>query len=203
MRVRDIMSKPVYTVRATDSIEAAAALLADRNITAAPVVDEAGRLIGMVSEGDLLVHRVPADPTAHLLPARGEAPAHRPRVVDEVMTHQVVTAWPLEDVADVAATMLHRNVRSIPVLDGVRVIGIVSRRDILRTVVRTDDVLRHEVQDRLDGYAGGTHRWTVTVVDGAATVDGAFDDEVEQRAVTVLARTVGGIGEVRLAQPTR
>jgi CBS domain-containing protein len=197
MRVRDIMTQPVFTVRSTDPIEGAAALLADRRITAAPVVDSDGRLVGMVSEGDLLRDRVPEDPTAHLRPA--PANRHRPRVVAEVMTRQVFTGWLDEDVSDVARTMLAHDVRSMPVLDGSRLVGIVSRRDLLRTVVRSDAVLRDEVQQRLDGYAGG-HRWTATVQDGTATVDGEFDDDTEQRIVAAMVRTVPGIGGVNLAQ---
>jgi CBS-domain-containing membrane protein len=197
MRVRDIMSQPVFTVRSTDSIEGAAASLADRRVTAAPVVDDEGRVIGIVSEGDLLRDRVPGDPTAHLRPV--SAPHGRPKVVGEVMTRTVVTAWPDEDVSDAARTMLDRDVRSLPVLDGGTLVGIVSRRDLLRTVVRSDAVLRDEVQQRLDGYAGGTRRWTVTVLDGSATVDGAFDDESERHIVSVLVRSVPGIGDVNVA----
>jgi CBS domain-containing protein len=89
------------------------------------------------------------------------------------------------------------------VLDGGRLVGIVSRRDLLRTVVRSDPVLRDEVQQRLDGYAGGIRRWTAAVTDGTATVDGSFDDEAEQRVVTVLVQTVPGIGAVNLTQAVR
>jgi CBS domain-containing protein len=200
MRVRDIMSQPVFSVRSTDPIEGAAALLADRRITAAPVIDGDGRLIGLVSEADLLTDRIPEDPTAHLRPMVSH---HRPRVVAEVMTHNVVTAWLDEDISDVARTMLHRDVRSIPVLDGGRLVGIVSRRDLLRTVVRTDGVLRDEVQQRLDGYAGGTRRWTAVVNDGTVTIDGAFDDASEQRIVSVMVHTVPGVGAVNLVEPVR
>jgi CBS domain-containing protein len=195
MRVRDIMTRPVFTVRPTDPVEGAAALLADRAITAAPVIDERGRLVGMVSEGDLLRDRVPADPTAHL----GAAPAtarHRPHIVAEVMTRDVVTAWPTEDVADVARTMLDRDVRSVPVLDNGNVIGIISRRDLLRSVLRTDDVLAHEVQERLDAYADHPGRWTATVADGVVRIDGFVDDDQERRVVEILARTVPGVAAV-------
>jgi CBS domain-containing protein len=196
MRVRDIMSRPVFTVQPTDPVEGAGALLADRGITAAPVVDDRNRLVGMVSEGDLLRDRVPEDPTAHLRAT--PKPSHRPRIVAEVMSRDVVTAWPLEDVADVARTMLDRDVRSVPVVDGGHVVGIVSRRDLLRSVLRTDDVLAHEVQQRLDAYAGGTPRWTATVTDGVARVDGTLDDEAERRVVEILARTVPGVAAVEV-----
>jgi CBS domain-containing protein len=195
MRVRDIMTRSVFTVRPTDPVEGAAALLADRGITAAPVIDERNRLVGMVSEGDLLRDRVPEEPTAHLRATPPPAP-HRPHVVAEVMTREVVTAWPTEDVADVARTMLNRDVRSVPVLDGGHVVGIISRRDLLRSVLRTDDVLAHEIQQRLDAYADGSRRWTATVTDGVVGIDGPFDDDAERRVVEILARTVPGVAAV-------
>ena len=78
MRVKDIMSQPVYCVRDSDPIERVAALLADKKITAAPVLDDAGKLVGMVSEGDLLWLRVPEDPTAHPVGVEEPAFARRP-----------------------------------------------------------------------------------------------------------------------------
>ncbi len=65
MRVRDIMTSPVYTVEQSTPVEKAAEFMTGNAVTALPVVDSAGNLVGMVSESDLLWHRVPADPTAH------------------------------------------------------------------------------------------------------------------------------------------
>lgn len=190
MRIRDIMTEPVFTVRPTYPVEDAAAMLTDRRIAAMPVIDELHRVVGMVSEGDLLRDRLPDNPTAN----------YGPRVVADVMSRQVFTAWLLEDVADAARTMLEHDVRSMPVLDGGRLVGIVSRRDLLRSVLRTDEVLSHEVQHRLDAYAGGERRWTAAVTDGVARVEGDFDDETEQRVVEILARTVPGIGGATVTQ---
>jgi CBS domain-containing protein len=198
MRVKDIMSSPVYTVEQTTKVAAAATLLTAKSVTALPVLDEAGGLVGMVGESDLLWHRVPADPTAHLRPLPAIDPAERPGLVAEVMSPYPVTTRPDIDVAEAAEAMLEYDVRSIPVLEDGDLVGIVSRRDILRAMVRGDDVLTAEVQHRLDEYADGQHRWTATVEDGVVRIAGDFDDSTEQGVVAVLARTVPGVTAVDL-----
>jgi CBS domain-containing protein len=199
MRARDIMSSPVYTVRDDGSVEDAAATLTARDITAAPVLNEANEIVGMVSEADLLRNRVPADPAVHPWRAGGDGLA-RPRSVADVMTTWVVTARPSDDVADIAQIMLGRDIRSVPIIDDGDLVGIISRRDIMRAMVRTDDTLRQEAQHRLDEYAGD-RRWTVAVTDGTAVIDGPFDDDVERQVVAVLVRTVPGIAANGITQP--
>lgn len=198
MRVKDIMSQPVYCVRDSDPIERVAALLADKKITAAPVLDDAGKLVGMVSEGDLLWLRVPEDPTAHPVGVEEPAFARRPETIAQVMSRHPVTTSSSADVADVAETMLYRNIRSEPVIDNGQVVGMVSRRDILRTFVRTDDVIAGEIQHRLDEYGGVDHGWEVTVTRGLAIVDGSVRNEVDRTVVSIIARTVPGVVGVQI-----
>jgi len=198
MRAGDIMTKPVHTIGPDASVESAADLLAAKTVTALPVVDDAGVLVGMVSEGDLLWHRVPTDPTAHLWRNRDKEAPRPPRTVREVMSTRPVTTTPDADVAEVADIMLQRDVRSVPVVDGRKVVGIVSRRDILRVAVRRDDVLAGEVQHRLDEYAGSPGRWTATVHKGVASVTGSLRNETERTVVAVLARSVPGVTAVDL-----
>jgi CBS domain-containing protein len=197
MRARDIMSSPVHTVLEAASVDDAVGLLTTKAVTALPVLDPDGRLVGMVSEGDLLRHRVPADPTAHIMRLPDTDPADRPAMVVQVMSPDPITTRPDADVAEVAETMLAHDVRSMPVVQDGRVVGIVSRRDILRAMVRGDDVLAAEVQHRLDEYGGG-QRWTATVESGIVHVAGTFDDETEQGIVLVLARTVPGVAGVKV-----
>ena len=198
MRAGDIMTSPVHTVGPDASVESAAELLAAKTVTALPVVDDDGALVGMVSEGDLLWHRVPTDPTAHLWRHLDQEAPRPPRTVREVMSTRPVTTTSDADVADVADTMLQRDVRSVPVVDGRKVVGIISRRDILRAAVRGDDVLTREVQHRLDEYAGTPGRWTATVHKGVASVAGLLRNETERTVVAVLTRSVPGVTAVDL-----
>lgn len=186
MRAKDVMSRPVLTVRPDDPIEQATALLTSRKITSAPVLDSAGDLVGMVSEVDLLQRPFTS------------ARQPRPRVVADVMVEDVVVVAAEANVAEAAKAMLDYEVRCVPVFDETELVGVVSRRDILRSLVRTDDALCLEIQRRLDDYAGGSRRWTATVSDGSAVIRGEFEDEAQEAVVGVLARTVGGVAGVEV-----
>jgi CBS domain-containing protein len=201
MRARDIMTSPVQTVWQNASIESAAELMTAKAVTALPVVDSNGTLVGMVSEGDLLWHRVPAEPGSNPADLSGTDPEHRPGRVVEVMSAYPLTTTPRADVAEVAEAMLQNDVRSIPVIEDRAVVGIVSRRDILRAMVRSDALLVREVQFRLDEYAEGRRRWSATVEGGVATVAGEYDDDTERAVVAVLARTVPGVAAVQVTEP--
>jgi CBS domain-containing protein len=205
MRAKDIMTSPVYSVTQDTPVETAAGLMTTNAVTALPVVDADHTLVGMVSESDLLWHRVPADPTARARRLPDTDPADRPDKVGEVMSPYPVTTRPDADVAEVAEQMLDHDVRSIPVLQDRTVVGIISRRDILRAMVRTDDVLTREVQHRLDDFADRPHRWMATVERGVARIVGDFDNDSEQAIVAVLARTVPGVAavDVGAARPIR
>jgi CBS domain-containing protein len=191
MRARDIMSRSVVTVRTDTPIQRAAALLTEHGITSLPVLDEDDRVVGILSEVDLIRNRMPHDPRSHLRPEahRDPDPANR---VGDVMTDAVVCLGETADTGDIAALMLENNVRAVPIVDGGRLVGIVSRRDLLRTLLRDDEAIRSEVEQRLDDYAGERGRWTVTAEEGIVTISGHFDDDAQEEIVAVLARTVPG-----------
>jgi CBS domain-containing protein len=189
MRASDVMTRPVLTVRVDDSVEQAAALLAHNNVTAAPVLDLEGGLAGIVSEGDLLRARMAMAPGADGVPPAA--------VVADVMTRDVVMLPDQAELSTVAETMLRRGVHSVPIVDSAdELIGIVCRHDLLRVLVRNDDVVQWDIQHRLDQYAGGRRAWCATVHDGVVVIKGHYDDDVERRVVEVLARTVPGVRDV-------
>jgi CBS domain-containing protein len=188
MRAADVMSRPVLTVRADDTVEQAAALLSHKNVTAAPVLDSEGDVIGIISEGDLLRARVATEHDG----------AQSATAVADVMTRTVIALPSDAALSEVAEAMLRHNVHSVPIVDdGAELAGIVCRHDLLRAYVRTDDTVQWDVQHRLDQYAGEQRKWTATVERGVVEVEGSYVDDVERRVVEALARTVGGVSQVK------
>ena len=199
MRASDIMTRSVITVHPDTPIDHAAALVSGHHITSVPVVDQQGEVVGIVSEGDLIRHRMPHDPRSHLRPQTGDdqAPA---RTVGEVMSHPVTSLPPNADSADLASLMLDRDIRAIPMIDGTQLVGIVSRRDLLRTLVRADTAVAADVTAILNGYAGNAGQWVIDVDGGVVTVHGPFEDDSHRKMVTVLARTVPGVIRVETGE---
>ena len=205
MLVREVMRASVVTVVEDASVRDAARVLVDHDVAAAPVVDGAGRLVGVVGEIDLIRRDVLPDQRAHALRVRvsaGPAGGPPPRTVRDVMTHDVVTVPPTADVADVVAVMVDHHLRSLPVVDGERLAGVVSRRDVVRVLIRDDELLRAEVARRLAGVMPGGP-WLVGVADGVARLACAGPVDARLPAWEALAgnvaATVPGIVGVALA----
>jgi CBS domain-containing protein len=200
------MTREVVTVGPDTSAKYAAEVMAEHGFAALPVVDEDDRLIGIVAEADVLRDRMPADPRLHLR-RDGETPGPPPSLlVHGVMTPDVRAVEATDDVADVARVFVDERLRSVPVIDRDRLVGIVSRRDLLRALVRPDEEIRHELLRLVEGYTGELDAWEVTVTDGLATIRRTRGlpeptAEVEQRALSALARTVGGVVGVRVLSP--
>lgn len=128
MLVRDIMSSPAVTIRADDDLAEATRLLDRLNLTTLPVVDCDLRLVGIVSEADVI---------SRLATTTSHEPDERARVGD-LMTERVLTAAADDDVVRVVELMRGTILKSLPVLLHGRVVGMVSRRDIVRAIAQGD-----------------------------------------------------------------
>jgi acetoin utilization protein AcuB len=141
MRVKEIMTGNVTTIRSTASCQEAVALMFREKIRHLPVVDEAGRLVGIVTDRDLR-HRL-FEPS--VFPTIGSVPVETLLggvPVSEVMSRPVVTARVDDALEDAARLMLEDKVGSLPVLDGARVAGIITETDLLRRIVQADACCR-------------------------------------------------------------
>ncbi|WP_227999609.1 CBS domain-containing protein [Nocardia australiensis] len=174
MYTRDIFTRPVVTVGPETPLPQAVLLLTEHGFAALPVVDDADHVIGILSESDAL-----------------SASDNRPTAtVQSVMTIPAEVVEPGTDIATVAARMLTRRLRSMPVVEAGILVGIVARRDLLHALVRDNAAVEAKVRALLDNYAGSRRQWTIQVDDGRAVIRGMFADAAEQHTVSALALTV-------------
>ncbi len=198
MLVEQIMTTPVVTVRADASPTLAVRLLAERHLTMLPVVDGVGRLVGVVTEADLLALPTPPDPRAHLRPASVAPDGPRPRTVAELATTDPTTTSEHVDVAEVAALFRRSAWKCLPVMRDDRLVGVVSRSDIIRALARDDDDVEDDVNALLAELEPG---WRASVSRGVVTVTGAGSDRDADAAASVAA-TVTGVRGVRVVDTT-
>lgn len=199
MRVKQVMSSPVVTVTPETPVKEVAAILVARGISAVPVIGKDGRLLGIVSEGDLVPLQALPEPGGRL--GRAELAGFLPRTAADAMTTRVVTLPEDADAAQAAQLMLERSVRSIPVLRDGRLTGIVSRRDLLRALARSDAELRAEVEELLADRNLLLGALGVAVSGGVVRLTGARD-RATRRLAGVLARSVPGVVAVTFADRT-
>ena len=194
MRVRDVMSSPVVCGPPDMPLKEVADLLVSHGISAMPVVED-GELVGIVSEADLVPLELAPDPRAHLIPP-ADLPGHLPKVAGEAMTREVVALPEEADAADAARLLLERRIKSIPVVRGRRVVGIVARRDLLTVLARRDEEIGRDLAALLASELGAPSPYRATVRDGSVTLTGPADP-TSRRLAGLLAREVPGVVEVR------
>jgi CBS-domain-containing membrane protein len=201
--VKDIMTTRVISVRKDASFKDMAAMLRSSRISAFPVIDDAGRVIGVVSAGDLLVKEAVLAGGTSLLAAlrhiREDDKAAGVTAAD-LMTAPAVTIGPDASVADAARLMYDRRVKRLPVVTAAgRLMGIVSRVDVLAVFNRPDDEIRseviHEVLPAI--VAGKPTGFEVTVADGIVTISGSLASGQVGHTILDAVRHVQGVVAVR------
>lgn len=183
MRARDILSRPVVTVRRDTALTDAVALLTGHGFAALPVVDDRERVVGMLSESDAMA----------AIESGREA-----GIVEVAMTTPVQVVSPTTEVPEMVKVMLDHHRRSVPVVEAGVLVGIVARRDLLRALARDEQALEARVYSLLEDYSGSHRQWDVEVVDTDVTIRGICADEAEQRVLAAITRTIPGVGEVRV-----
>jgi CBS domain-containing protein len=209
--VRDVMTTCVVAARKDASYKDMAAMLRSSRISAFPVVDDAGRVIGVVSEADLLVKEaVQADGTSLLAALRHVREEDKAAGITagDLMTRPAITIGPDAPVEEAARRMYDRGVKRLPVVnDAGRLIGIISRVDVLSVFDRPDEQIRHEIMHQvLPGVPPtGRRGISVTVRDGIVTLAGPVGSDHDDRVLVEAARHVQGVVAVRdrLTYPAR
>jgi CBS domain-containing protein len=200
--VRTVMTRNVVTARPGTGFKDLVAKLADERVSALPIVDNTGHVVGIVSEGDLL-HRLelPPDSPHHRLFHR-DRPDPQPDPLTEMaaglMTHPAVTIGPDATVGSAARLMDKHSVKRLPVVDGGHLVGIVSRRDLLSAYLRADDEILTEVRTDVLQRVLLTDpaAVAVAVTDGIVTLTGSVDRRSTADIAGRLARAVSGVVDV-------
>jgi CBS-domain-containing membrane protein len=192
MWVRDVMTRQPVTVHEDTGIKTAVRMLDQHSITAMPVVDSSGRLVGVLSEADVVRDVVHPDVRSSLR-LQDDWPVAQPRVVAEVMTRHPVTVHADTDLAHAVDIMTSTTVKSLPVVDDHgHVVGVVSRADVVHSVARSDADVERAVESMFE-FLGVD--WVVDVTDGVAAVEGPVDAKEQALAKTAVG-TVEGVLDV-------
>ncbi|GAB3779593.1 CBS domain-containing protein [Nocardioides ungokensis] len=195
MLVRELMSTPAVTVRPDASVKEAARQLTEHGITAMPVVDRAGALVGVISEADVIRDAVLPDQRAHERPVYLTDGPYGTRVRD-VMSHFPLSVRTDADLAAAAELMTGTAVKSLPVVERGVVVGMVSRRDIVAVLARSDQRIEGEVDELLRSAGLDV---SVEVVDGVVVLDGP-EETHQQEMARVLVGTVQGVVGIRFGR---
>jgi CBS domain-containing protein len=218
MKASDVMVRDVITVLPETSVSDAAKVLLDRGISAVPVVDQDGRLVGIVSEGDLMrraeigTQRRRSWWLELLTPSETLAAdfvkSHALKVA-EVMNRQVITATEDMSLGAIATLLERHGIKRVPIVRDGSIVGIVSRANLLRAFANlpdqakppapaSDEAIRQGVLEHIRAQPGGMP-WlvTVSVENGVVDLWGLVSSPEKKRAIRVAAEAMPGVREVR------
>ena len=210
--IKDVMTTRVISVTRDASFRTMAAALHEYRISAFPVLDDEGKVIGVVSEADMLAKQaLESEPKgmpgmiAGLL-RRKEHEKARGTTAGDLMTSPAVTVTPDDTLERAARLMYTRKVKRLPVVDANgRLVGIVGRSDLLSVFDRSDEAIRREILDQVIRRDVHTDPMTFTVVvkDGVVTIGGVAETTEFGHEIVELTRHVQGVVAVRdrLAYP--
>ena len=202
---RDIMTSPVITARPETPVKDLVALMATHRISGIPIVTSEHELIGIVTEGDLLYKEVlpkPVEPAriVRRLPIPGIAEAaERARKAeglraDEIMTSPVLTVTEAATVHEIAGLMVKHKINRVPVLRAGRVVGIVSRADVLKAFNRPDHEMGEAIwESLLHDLWIDVSKITIQVQNGIVHLDGTVERRSEKELVEKWAAMADGV----------
>lgn len=201
--VEDVMTREVVTVTPDTGFQELIATMAKHQVSGVPVVD-GDRLVGVVSEADLLREGEGDRKRTSALewfrhPRRAQEAHDRGHTAGDIMTTEVVSVTPGTSIWRAIRTLREANVKRLPVVDADgRVVGIVSRVDLLSAFIRTDRQIAEEISEILrQVLATDLRRIDVGVAEGRVTISGSVDHEAERDIVTKLIRHIPGVLELR------
>lgn len=205
-KIKNVMSTHVAAVRTDTPFKEVARILERRDVSAVPVVDDGGRVLGVVSEADLLVKQGTQDPMHSRSPLARLLNRRAARLIAATTAAQLMTAPAITinaetTVARAARLLTRKNIKRLPVVDAEgTLLGIVSRKDLLTVFLRKDEDIRDDVVkqvfERGIGLAVNPTTVTITVHDGEVTVVGQLELKSQIPLVVQMISHLDGVVDV-------
>ena len=209
MQAKDIMTRNVITTTPTMSVRNAALLLRANDISGLPLIDDNGEVCGILTEGDLM-RRVGDNwaSSAKDVPERDDRHGLNSYIqiygwsVGEAMNREVISVTPETDVGRIGNLMLSHKIKRVPVISNHRLVGIVSRCDLINLVIdapgrhiaKGDDAIKLAIKTRLAADLGiDGNKIDVAVKDGQVQVQGILESNIQQKAIRTLIEGIRGI----------
>lgn len=197
MKVRELMTKDVVSVRQDTSLREAAAMLVEHRVSGLPVV-RGTEVVGVLSEADV-VARTSGGTTGGLLSWLFEPEIAERKVsaqtVGEAMSAPAVTIAATRPVHEAARRMITEGVNRLPVVEDGKLVGILTRADIVRAFARSDDELAREIRDEIlrRTFWVEPGQVEVTVADGRVTLEGEVETETDAELLPIFVSRVPGV----------
>jgi CBS domain-containing protein len=204
MKINEIMQRDVVTVAPETSLKEVAALLLEHRISGLPVCAADGRVVGVISEADIVQKEQTDDFGSTAILGRlldqayGDGMRFAARTAGGAMTAPAVTVRSRDDVAQAAHLMISKRVNRLPVVDGGRLVGIVTRSDLVRAFRREDTAILGEIEDDVlrSTLWIDPDALDVTVEDGLVTLEGSVETKTIAEIVRACVRRVPGVVDV-------
>lgn len=200
MKVSDLMTRDVVSVKPTMTLREVAALLAEKRISGMPVVNDESEVVGVISEADILVKAGGSSSRGRLLgwllePDFGDEDKIRAETVGEAMSAPALTIPSHRPVHEAARLMVAEGVNRLPVVEDGRLIGILTRADVVRAFSRSDDEIAEEIRSDIlrRTFWLEPGRVSVTVVDGTVTLEGEVETAADEEVLPALVARVPGV----------
>jgi CBS domain-containing protein len=201
MKVRDAMTTDVMTVGPEASLKEIAAIFSEHRISGLPVVDDDRRVLGVITKTDIIIKELAEAPTVlrRLLHHR-EAPAVATKIEAQSASQAIIappiTVSPAQLLADAADLMLEHGVNRLPVVEEDKLVGILTRFDLVQAFARDDAAIERDIREEALAGLSWPEELQLTVTSGEVMLRGEVDSKFDAEAVPVSIRRIPGVVSV-------